>query len=174
MYINIAESSIGLNSDIIETNILNLIVVLIALGVLVRQYFSSVIESYEIPLYEALADSYALEKDLQTIQDDYTETLAIIIRIYLNALLSSKYSSLEIKALAFIRTECLRQRILQFERKTIKALSQEMFESWYLAIFDEVKEQFIKELKEDPQKHQDYIEAKLAQFENLAPDESKV
>jgi hypothetical protein len=49
-----------------------------------------------------------------------------------------------------------------------------MFESWYLAIFDEVKEQFIKELKEDPQKHQDYIEAKLAQFENLAPDESKV
>ena len=174
MHINIAESSIGLNSDIIETNILNLIVVLVALGVLVKQYFSSVIESYEIPLYEALADSYALEKDLQTIQDDYTETLAIIIRIYLNALLASKYSSLEIKALAFIRTECLRQKILQFERKTIKTLSQEMFESWYLKIIEEVKTEFIEELKKDPQKHQDYIETKLAQFENLAPSEPKI
>ena len=132
------------------------------------------IESYEIPLYEALADSYALEKDLQTIQDDYTETLAIIIRIYLNALLASKYSSLEIKALAFIRTECLRQKILQFERKTIKTLSQEMFESWYLKIIEEVKTEFIEELKKDPQKHQDYIETKLAQFENLAPSEPKI
>jgi hypothetical protein len=49
-----------------------------------------------------------------------------------------------------------------------------MFESWYLKILEEVKTEFIEELKKDPQKHQNYIEAKLAQLENLAPNESKV
>ena len=41
MHLTIAESSLSLNSDILETNILNLLVVIGALGVLIRQYFES-------------------------------------------------------------------------------------------------------------------------------------
>ena len=118
MHLTIAESSLSLNSDILETNILNLLVVIGALGVLIRQYFDSVVQSYEVLLYDVLADSYSLEKEVQMVNDTYISTLSVLIRIHLNALLSSKMSSIETKALVFIRTECMRQRILEFEQRS--------------------------------------------------------
>ena len=69
MHLTIAESSLSLNSDILETNILNLLVVTGALGVLIRQYFDSVVQAYEVLLYDVLADSYSLEKEVQMVND---------------------------------------------------------------------------------------------------------
>ena len=96
MYTDIDSSFISLNSDVLETNILNLLVVIIALGTLIQQYFTSVIKSYEIPLYESVNDLYLLEKEIQAIKDDTITSKAVVIRMYLNALMLSKYSLLEV------------------------------------------------------------------------------
>lgn len=165
MHLTIAESSLSLNSDILETNILNLLVVIGALGVLIRQYFDSVVQSYEVLLYDVLADSYSLEKEVQMINDTYISTLSNIIRIHLNALLSSKMSSIETKALVFIRTECLRQRILEFEQKATQIVCQNLFESWYRSCFTEITEELIKDFKDNSQKQEQYIDLKIKELE---------
>ena len=50
MYMFSSSSLIMLNSDVLETNLLNLIVVIIAIGVLIQQYSTSLIYSYQDPL----------------------------------------------------------------------------------------------------------------------------
>jgi hypothetical protein len=121
MHLTIAESSLSLNSDILETNILNLLVIIGALGVL--------------------------------------------IRIHLNALLLSKMSSIETKALVFIRTECMRQRILEFEQKTTQIICQNLFESWYRSCFNEIKEKLVSYFKNDLKKQEQYIDLKIQELE---------
>jgi hypothetical protein len=165
MHLTIAESSLSLNSDILETNILNLLVVIGALGVLIRQYFDSVVQSYEVLLYDVLADSYSLEKEVQMVNDTYISTLSVLIRIHLNALLLSKMSSIETKALVFIRTECMRQRILEFEQKTTQIVCQNLFESWYRSCFNEIKEKLVSYFKNDLKKQEQYIDLKIQELE---------
>jgi hypothetical protein len=165
MHLTIAESSLSLNSDILETNILNLLVIIGALGVLIRQYFDSVVQSYEVLLYDVLADSYSLEKEVQMVNDTYISTLSVLIRIHLNALLSSKMSSIETKALVFIRTECMRQRILEFEQKTTQIVCQNLFESWYRSCFNEIKEELVSYFKNDLKKQEQYIDLKIQELE---------
>ena len=167
MHLTIAESSLSLNSDILETNILNLLVVIGALGVLIRQYFDSVVQSYEVLLYDVLADSYSLEKEVQMVNDTYISTLSVLIRIHLNALLSSKMSSIETKALVFIRTECMRQRILEFEQKTTQIVCQNLFESWYQSCFNEIKEELVSYFKNDLKKQEQYIDLKIQDLETI-------
>jgi hypothetical protein len=161
---NIAASSIILNSDVLETNLLNLLVVIIALGILVQQYTTSVVRSYQFPLYETLSDYYELEKQLYELKTQKAATLAAIIRVYLNALTTSKYSSLELKALVFIRVESLRLRIRQFEQKTLKTAVQDLFKVWFSACFDEVVDELSKQLANDPKKQQKFMDAKIDQL----------
>jgi hypothetical protein len=151
----------------LETNILNLLVVIIALGTLIQQYFTSVIKSYEIPLYESVNDLYLLEKEIQAIKDDTITSKAVVIRMYLNALMLSKYSLLEVKALAFIQAECAHQRIIEFERTTTKTLTQELFEEWFTTCFEEVVKEFKKDLLRNPEKHQPLIESRLEYLEQF-------
>ena len=165
MHLTIAESSLSLNSDILETNILNLLVVRGALGVLIRQYFDSVVQAYEVLLYDVLADSYSLEKEVQMVNDTYILTLSTIIRIHLNALLSSKIASIETKALVFIRTECLRQRILEFEQKTTQIICQNLFESWYRSCFTEITDVLIQDFTNNLRKQEQYIDLRIKELE---------
>ena len=57
--------------------------------------------------------------------------------------------NIETKALVFIRTECMRQRILEFEQKTTQIVCQNLFESWYRSCFNEIKEELVSYFKND-------------------------
>ena len=63
-----SSSLIMLNSDVLETNLLNLIVVIIAIGVLIQQYSTSLIYSYQDPLLETVSEYYDLEKAIEELE----------------------------------------------------------------------------------------------------------
>lgn len=166
MHIIFDDSLIRLNSNVLETNILNLLVVLGSLGVLVRQYSSSVVDSYDVVLYDIIADSYSLEKELQVVQTEYITTLSKVIRIYLNAALSHRRLMLTIKARIFARTEWLRHRFSEVEKKSTQSLSQEFYERWEKEVFDVVIDELVEEFTASEEKQREFIDIKLEQLEN--------
>ena len=99
------------------------------------------------------------------VNDTYISTLSTIIRIHLNALLSSKIASIETKALVFIRTECLRQRILEFEQKTTQIICQNLFESWYRSCFTEITDVLIQDFTNNSRKQEQYIDLRIKELE---------
>jgi len=165
MHIIFDDSLIRLNSNVLETNILNLLVVLSSLGVLVRQYSNSVVDSYDVVLYDIIADSYSLEKELQIVQTEYITTLSKVIRVYLNAVLSHRRLMLTIKAKIYARTRWLRHRFTVVEKKSIQSCSQEFYERWEKEVFDVVKTELIDEFTSSEEKQREFIDLKIQYLE---------
>jgi len=166
MHLILDDSLIRLNSNILETNILNLLVVLSSLGVLIRQYSNSVVDSYEIVLYDIIADSYSLEKELQVIEAEYITTLSKIIRIYLNALLSYRSLMLEVKVKLFVRTECLRHRFLEFDKKATQVICQDFFKKWRSDIFEIISNELIERFTANEKSQMEFIDLKIGHLED--------
>ena len=166
MHLILDDSLIRLNSNVLETNILNLLVVLGSLGVLVRQYSSSVVDSYEVVLYDIIADSYALEKELQVVQTEYITTLSKVIRVYLNATVSHRRLMLEVKAKIFVRTEWLRHRFFEVEKKATQSVAQEFYKQWEAEVFDVIQTELIDRFTASEEAQSEYIDIKLTQLED--------
>ena len=166
MHLILDDSLIRLNSNVLETNILNLLVVLGSLGVLVRQYSSSVVDSYEVVLYDIIADSYALEKELQVVQTEYITTLSKVIRVYLNAIVSYRRLILETKAKIFVKTEWLRYRFLESNKKMTQSIAQEFFKKWETEIFDVITAELVEKVTSSEELQREFIDIKLSQLED--------
>lgn len=165
MHILLDDSLIRLNSNVLETNILNLLVVLGSLGVLVRQYSDSVVDSYDVVLYDIIADSYSLEKELQVVQTEYITALSKVIRVYLNAALTHRRLMLTVKAKIFARTRWLRHRFTQVEKKSLQTCSQEFYERWEKTVFDVATKELIEEFSSSEEKQREFIDLKIQYLE---------
>jgi len=166
MYLIFDDSLIRLNSNVLETNILNLLVVLGSLVVLVRQYSNSVVDSYEVVLYDIIADAYSLEKELQVVQTEYITTLSKVIRVYLNAIVSYRRLILETKAKIFVKTEWLRYRFLESNKKMTQSIAQEFFKKWETEIFDVITAELVEKVTSSEELQREFIDIKLSQLED--------
>lgn len=165
MYMFSSSSLIMLNSDVLETNLLNLIVVIIAIGVLIQQYSTSLIYSYQDPLLETVSEYYDLEKAIEELENDRTEILALLLRVFLNAQVITEYSTLELKAFIFIRVYGMYEKIQKFKEKAIREGIEEVYQQWLLDIDDAIFVEISIALFE-PEDQQKVVHRAIAELES--------
>ena len=73
---------------------------------------------------------------------------------------------LETKAKIFVKTEWLRYRFLESNKKMTQSIAQEFFKKWETEIFDVITAELVEKVTSSEELQREFIDIKLSQLED--------